>query len=172
MSKTTLAHYAEKSPSQTNVRCAEWITEKVGYEVDLKTVQLVSALYPKFQRSPENQEVLANRGRNVDAKGKPFAGDAPTKGKGKKSKRAKPESSNDTPSDDEPEGTEIAAEPVDEPIEEPKPEPKPKATKPKAKARKPRARSKSKSKPSENTTDDTTFSDGQGVNDNTDDPRY
>ncbi len=48
----------EKEPTQKQRDCAAWIEEKTGYEVDLKTVQLVLALYSTFQKSPENQKAI------------------------------------------------------------------------------------------------------------------
>ena len=50
----------DKDPSDLHERFAEWLVEKTGYEdVDVKSVQLACALRIEFQKSPENQEVLA-----------------------------------------------------------------------------------------------------------------
>ena len=53
-----LAAYQEKEPTELHVKFAEWITEKTGYEVDLKSVQLATALRMPFQASPENQDLM------------------------------------------------------------------------------------------------------------------
>ncbi|QKY78610.1 hypothetical protein SEA_DRYAD_72 [Streptomyces phage Dryad] len=52
----------DKDPSVLHERFAEWIADKTGYEdVDVKSVQMACALRIEFQKSPENQEVLAER---------------------------------------------------------------------------------------------------------------
>lgn len=56
--------YADKEPTAVHEACAQWIEENVGYEVDLKSVQLTALLYGKFQRSPENQERIAAQKTN------------------------------------------------------------------------------------------------------------
>lgn len=61
-----LAAYQEKEPTELHVKFAEWITEKTGYEVDLKSVQLATALRMPFQASPENQEHLEERRKRAE----------------------------------------------------------------------------------------------------------
>ena len=52
----------DKDPTELHERFADWLVEKTGYEdVDLKSVQLACALRIDFQRSPENQEALAEK---------------------------------------------------------------------------------------------------------------
>jgi len=52
----------DKDPSDLHERFAEWIADKTGYEdVDVKSVQMACALRIEFQKSPENQEVLAEK---------------------------------------------------------------------------------------------------------------
>lgn len=55
------AHYLDKDPSELHELCAEWIQDRTGYEMDLRTVQLVLVLYSKFQRSPENKADIEER---------------------------------------------------------------------------------------------------------------
>lgn len=65
-----------KDPSELHVEAAEWIHGKTGYKPDVKTLQLVLALYHEFQRSPEHkartiakrQEAAAKKGAAVKAK--------------------------------------------------------------------------------------------------------
>lgn len=59
-SKTTkaappLAHYLEKEPSAVHERNAQWIKEQIGYDADLKTIQLCISTYQQFQRSDFNK---------------------------------------------------------------------------------------------------------------------
>jgi hypothetical protein len=49
-------HYMEKEPTQVHENFVDYVADEVGYEADLKTVQLVIALYQKFQKTPEQQE--------------------------------------------------------------------------------------------------------------------
>jgi len=52
----------DKDPSDLHERFAEWLVDKTGYEdVDTKTVQLACSLRIEFQKSPENQAVLAEK---------------------------------------------------------------------------------------------------------------
>ena len=52
----------DKDPSDLHERFAEWISETTGYEdVDVKSVQMACALRIEFQKSDENQAVLAER---------------------------------------------------------------------------------------------------------------
>jgi ATPase subunit of ABC transporter with duplicated ATPase domains len=55
------AHYLDKDPSQTHQNFVDYVSEEVGYDADIKTVQLVIALYQKFQKSPAQQEYNAQR---------------------------------------------------------------------------------------------------------------
>jgi len=50
-----LGHYMDKEPSKVHENFAEYVGEMVGYDADIKTIQLVIALYQKFQKTPEQQ---------------------------------------------------------------------------------------------------------------------
>jgi hypothetical protein len=56
-----LGHYMDKEPSQVHENFAEYVSEMVGYEADIKTIQLVIALYQKFQKTPEQQKFNADK---------------------------------------------------------------------------------------------------------------
>lgn len=64
MAKTNpapMANYLEKEPTSLHENFADWLTRQTGYEVDLKTVQLATALRMTFQRSEDNQSDLEAR---------------------------------------------------------------------------------------------------------------
>jgi hypothetical protein len=63
-----LAVYAEKEPTDLQVRFAQWIEAKTGYKPDLRTVALAVFLRIPFQASPENQAVLNERKAKHEAK--------------------------------------------------------------------------------------------------------
>lgn len=82
--------YLEKDPTDLQERFGQWILDKTGYEPDneddfLAGVQLGTALRMKFQASPENQEVLAQR-REAAAKAKEEKAAAPPKKRGRPAK--------------------------------------------------------------------------------------
>lgn len=56
-----LQNLVDKEPNDLHVRFADWIERNSGCEVDLKTVQLVTASRMMFQKSDENQKHLAER---------------------------------------------------------------------------------------------------------------
>src|SRR3546814_18949079 len=57
----------DKDPTELHERFADWLVEKTGYEdIDQKSVQLACALRIDFQRSPENQELLAEKRTNAE----------------------------------------------------------------------------------------------------------
>lgn len=61
--------YADKAPSDLQERFAQWVIDEVGVEFKSKAaeeafregVRLATILRMPFQRSPENQEILAER---------------------------------------------------------------------------------------------------------------
>jgi hypothetical protein len=57
--------YVDKEPTEVHEACADWIQDNTGYDVDLKTVQLVALLYGRFQRSEENQERIKAQKANA-----------------------------------------------------------------------------------------------------------
>lgn len=121
--------YLDKEPTDLQDRFATWIIEKTGYEpgsvkaegVFRDAVQLATALRMEFQRSPENQEVLAER-RAAAAKRKEERETAGPRKRGRKPKAA---------ADDEPDEPEEELEETteEEPEEAPKPRRRPTARK-------------------------------------------
>lgn len=55
--------YLEKEPTPTQELACEWMSERTGYDLDPKTVQITLSLYGRFQKSEENREHLAERKR-------------------------------------------------------------------------------------------------------------
>lgn len=55
------ANYAGKNVPTRIQEYADWLTRETGYEVDLRSVYLGSALRGTFQKSDENQERIAAR---------------------------------------------------------------------------------------------------------------
>ncbi|QPL15056.1 hypothetical protein SEA_HAUNTER_42 [Microbacterium phage Haunter] len=60
------ANYAEKAVPSVIQNFAEYLTEQTGYEVDLRSVYLGSALRGEFQKSPENQKRIADRAAEIE----------------------------------------------------------------------------------------------------------
>lgn len=60
-SKKTFAERAAAEPTDLHKQFADWLKEKTGVDVDLKTVQLVTVMRMDFQSSEENQKALAER---------------------------------------------------------------------------------------------------------------
>lgn len=95
--------YLEKAPTALHERFADWILEKTGYEPtdeeEFRTaVSLSTALRMEHQRSPENQEVLAeNRAKAAAAKEERES--APAKPRGRPKKRAAVEEPEDIEED-------------------------------------------------------------------------
>lgn len=66
--------YADKAPTDLQERFSDWLLEQVGLEFGTKKeeiafregVRLATALRMPFQRSPENQEVLASRRAEIE----------------------------------------------------------------------------------------------------------
>lgn len=61
------ANYAEKAVPTVIQNFAEYLTEQTGYEVDLRSVYLGSALRGEFQKSPENQARIEARAQEIVA---------------------------------------------------------------------------------------------------------
>ena len=59
------ATYAAKPVTAAQRRYAQWLTEKTGHPVDLRSVALAMVLRETFKRSPENQAVLRERRREL-----------------------------------------------------------------------------------------------------------
>lgn len=53
------ARYVEQEPTSMQEFFADWLTQKTGYKVDVRSVILGSLLRGKFQKSAENQARLA-----------------------------------------------------------------------------------------------------------------
>lgn len=62
----TFAERAASDPTDLHKAFAEWLTEKTGVKVDLKTVQLVTTMRMDFQKSDENQSALKERKANAE----------------------------------------------------------------------------------------------------------
>lgn len=60
-SKKTFAERAAAEPTDLHKQFADWLKEKTGVDVDLKTVQLVTVMRMDFQSSEENQAALKER---------------------------------------------------------------------------------------------------------------
>ncbi|WNM69117.1 hypothetical protein SEA_MORTYSMITH_40 [Microbacterium phage MortySmith] len=60
------ANYAEKAVPTVIQNFADYLTEQTGYEVDLRSVYLGSALRGEFQKSPENQKRIADRAAEIE----------------------------------------------------------------------------------------------------------
>lgn len=60
------ANYAEKAVPTVIQNFAEYLTAQTGYEVDLRSVYLGSALRGEFQKSPENQKRIADRAAEIE----------------------------------------------------------------------------------------------------------
>lgn len=59
------ANYAGKNVPTRIQEYAEWLEKETGYEVDLRSVYLGSALRGTFQKSDENQGRIANRAQEI-----------------------------------------------------------------------------------------------------------
>jgi len=59
------AAYATKTITPAQRRYADWLTQKTGHQVDLRSVALAMVLREAFKRSPENQAVLRERRREM-----------------------------------------------------------------------------------------------------------
>jgi hypothetical protein len=138
--KKTFAERAAAEPTELHKQFADWLKEKTGVDVDLKTVQLVTTMRMDFQKSEENQTALAARKAEAakkaeDAKAKRLAKLeaelAKLKGGEDAKDEAKPEEPTEAPkADAEPtgeadaeNGAETATEAADEPKAEDKPKP-------------------------------------------------
>lgn len=53
------ASYMDKEPSALHQRNAQWIKDNVGYDADVKTIQLALTLNSKFQKSDFNRDGAA-----------------------------------------------------------------------------------------------------------------
>jgi len=139
-SKKTFAERAAAEPTDLHKQFADWLKEKTGVDVDLKTVQLVTVMRMDFQKSEENQTALAARKANAATKAeeakarklaKLEAELAKLKGGADTADEAKPEEPTEAPKDAEPDageaadenGAETATEAVAEPTETEKPKP-------------------------------------------------
>jgi septal ring-binding cell division protein DamX len=54
------ARLLEAEPTEMQELFAEWIEQQTGYKVDIRSTILASLLRAKFQKSPENQQRLAD----------------------------------------------------------------------------------------------------------------
>lgn len=134
-SKKTFAERAAAEPTELHKQFADWLKEKTGVDVDLKTVQLVTTMRMDFQSSEENQAALKERKaaaakKAEEAKAKRLAKLeaelAKLKGSEDAADEPKPEEPAEAPkADAEPKGeatVENAAETATEGSEEPKAE--------------------------------------------------
>lgn len=55
------ANYQDKEPTALHVNYADWLAAETGCEIDLKSVQLATALRMNYQRSDANQGLLEIR---------------------------------------------------------------------------------------------------------------
>lgn len=54
-------YLADKAPTTLHTEMAAWMTEQTGVKITAKQAQIVAVLRLEFQRSPENQAMLAAR---------------------------------------------------------------------------------------------------------------
>lgn len=59
--------YADQEFTEMQEFYAEWLTEKTGYEVDVRSTVIASLLRSEFQKSPENQERMAKNAARREA---------------------------------------------------------------------------------------------------------
>lgn len=53
-------YLVDKDPTPKHEAAAAWISDQTGYDMDVKTVQLLLLMYTRFQKSPENQQAIAD----------------------------------------------------------------------------------------------------------------
>jgi hypothetical protein len=93
--------YAEKDPTDSQERFADWLLDKVDPDIEgeddfRKGVYLAKALMQEFQKSPENQEALAARKERVEQEKAAKAAAPPRKrGRPAKAKVEEPEVESD-----------------------------------------------------------------------------